>query len=214
MVSIMTHWLFLLSLVFTQDEFFIIKLACALFCHSQFGFARLSEWIFVRFSGVKRVSKLGKFIQGWPSLLDPKVWTGVFDTQKTATQGISKGPFNQIVLRQIQITSLWLSLIKIIQRNQIFILIWSLLKSDWKCLKNWQIWNIRKKIPHIWAEEFWSIWNEIEGYRSKFLMSSKIYTLEGSTIFKKSRGIFYWFLNYTNKVTLQVLENIATWTKK
>ena len=102
----MTHWLFLLSLVFTQDEFFIIKLACALFCHSQFGFARLSEWIFVRFSGVKRVSKLGKFIQGWPSLLDPKVWTGVFDTQKTATQGISKGPFNQIVRRQTQITSL------------------------------------------------------------------------------------------------------------
>lgn len=35
----------------------------------------------------------------------------MFDTQKTATQGISKGPFNQIVRRQTQITSLFLPLV-------------------------------------------------------------------------------------------------------
>ena len=75
-------------------------------------FARLSEWIFLIGVGGGKGREMGrKFIQGWPSLLDPKVWTGVFDTQKTATQGISKGPFNQIVRRQTQITSLCLPLV-------------------------------------------------------------------------------------------------------
>ena len=38
----------------------------------------------------------------------------MFDTQKTATQGISKGPFNQIVRRQTQITLLCLPLVSTI----------------------------------------------------------------------------------------------------